>query len=100
MGSFSDALSILEGPPANGSPDAAPPAPPPPKSGQGSFGTALDILEGRVTPASKEQPKTGAAEAGLEGYLSGASFNWRDEVYGASKASGLPDWMGGFRAPI
>src|SRR5262249_28084616 len=42
----------------------------------------------------------GTGESALEGYLKGASANWRDEIYGASKASGLPDWMGGFRAPI
>lgn len=38
--------------------------------------------------------------AALEGALSGASANWRDEIYGASNASGLPEWMGGFRAPV
>jgi hypothetical protein len=101
MGSFSDALSILEAPSApsaNGSPDVAPPMP---RSEQGSFGAALDILEGRSAPTVKEtKPKIGTGEAGLEGYLSGASFNWRDEIYGASKASGLPDWLGGFRALI
>jgi hypothetical protein len=104
MGSFSDALSILEGPPANGRPSSSASASPdiaPPRSEQGSFGTALDILEDRSAPTMKEtKPKIGAGEAGLEGYLSGASFNWRDEVYGASKASGLPDWLGGFRALI
>jgi Inorganic Pyrophosphatase len=42
----------------------------------------------------------GTAESALEGYLKGASANWRDEIYGASKASGLPDWLGGFRAPV
>lgn len=42
----------------------------------------------------------GQGRAALEGYLSGASANFRDEIYGASKASGLPDWMGGFRAPV
>lgn len=46
------------------------------------------------------QPKTGTLESALEGYLGGASANFRDEIYGASKASGLPDWAGGFRAPV
>jgi hypothetical protein len=47
-----------------------------------------------------ETPSYGALESAGEGYLKGASANWRDEVYGASKASGLPDVLGGFRAPI
>jgi hypothetical protein len=42
----------------------------------------------------------GQGRALAEGVLSGVSANFRDEVYGASKASGLPEWMGGFRAPI
>src|SRR6267142_2380527 len=42
----------------------------------------------------------GTLESAGEGYLKGASANWRDEIYGASKASGLPDWLGGFRAPV
>jgi hypothetical protein len=96
---FADALSILEGPPANGSADVAPPGGAAPQ--ESSFSTALDILEGRVTPRAKEtKPEIGTAGAALEGYLSGASLNWRDEIYGASKASGLPDFLGGFRAPI
>lgn len=47
-----------------------------------------------------ETPKTTAGQAALEGALKGASANFRDEIYGASKASGLPDYLGGFRAPI
>lgn len=45
-------------------------------------------------------PKTTAMQAAGEGFLKGASANFRDEVYGASKASGLPDALGGFRAPV
>lgn len=45
-------------------------------------------------------PQVSGARALGEGYLSGASGNFRDEWYGASKASGLPDWLGGFRAPV
>lgn len=45
-------------------------------------------------------PKVGTGKAALEGYLSGASANFRDEVYGASEASGLPPVLGGFRAPV
>src|SRR5260370_24937522 len=45
-------------------------------------------------------PSYGTGESAWEGYLKGASANWRDEIYGASKASGAPDWLGGFRAPI
>lgn len=35
-----------------------------------------------------------------EGALQGLSANFRDEIYGASEASGLPNILGGFRAPI
>lgn len=38
--------------------------------------------------------------AALEGALSGVSANFNDEIYGASKASGLPEILGGFRAPV
>ncbi len=48
----------------------------------------------------EDTPDIGRARALGEGYLSGASANFRDEVYGASKASGLPDLLGGFRAPV
>lgn len=50
--------------------------------------------------AAKEAPQMTQARAALLGHLSGASANFADEVYGLSKASGLPDWMGGFRAPV
>lgn len=50
--------------------------------------------------AEKPAPKTSTGDAALEGYLTGAGAGWRDEIYGASKASGLPEWMGGFRAPV
>lgn len=45
-------------------------------------------------------PKVSQGRAAFEGVLSGASANFRDEVYGASHASGLPEWLGGIRAPI
>lgn len=46
------------------------------------------------------RPDIGQGRAALEGVLQGASANFGDEIYGASKASGLPEWMGGFRAPV
>jgi len=46
------------------------------------------------------RPDVGQGRAALEGALQGASANFSDEIYGASKASGLPEWMGGFRAPV
>src|SRR5262245_1922744 len=49
---------------------------------------------------SRFDDAAGAAQAGLEGYLSGISGNLRDEIYGLSEASGLPRWLGGFRAPV
>lgn len=45
-------------------------------------------------------PKMGGGEVALEGYLSGVSGNLRDEIYGLSEASGLPNELGGFRAPV
>lgn len=53
-----------------------------------------------ATAAKPKAPDVGQGTALKEGYLSGISANFSDEVYAASKASGLPDWMGGFRAPI
>lgn len=57
---------------------------------------------GDAWPGTPEStgPSYGTMESGFEGYLKGASANWRDEIYGASKASGLPDIIGGFRAPV
>jgi hypothetical protein len=64
---------------------------------------AFGILQQQIgsrQSASKPQAEVGAGRAALEGYLKGASGNFSDEVYGASKASGLPDVLGGFRAPV
>lgn len=40
------------------------------------------------------------AQSGGLGAAAGASANFHDEIVGASKASGLPEWLGGLRAPI
>src|SRR3569832_596180 len=53
-----------------------------------------------LSKLSEMKPHTSQGRAALEGALSGASANFRDEIYGASAASGLPEWLGGFRAPI
>lgn len=50
--------------------------------------------------AASKGPPVSSGRAGLEAFLSGVSADWRDEIYGASKASGLPEVVGGFRAPI
>lgn len=42
----------------------------------------------------------GPVKAGTEGFLAGISGNLRDELYGMSEASGLPKFLGGFRAPV
>jgi len=47
-----------------------------------------------------KQSRVSQGTAAKEGYLAGASLGFRDEIKGASVASGLPDWMGGFRAPV
>lgn len=67
---------------------------------------AFDDLIPKDAPANafadlvpkKEQVSQGHAL--LEGGLSGASANFRDEIYGASEASGLPHVLGGLRAPV
>jgi hypothetical protein len=41
-----------------------------------------------------------AGRAFAEGAASGLSANLRDEIYGLSRASGLPEILGGFRAPV
>lgn len=46
------------------------------------------------------RPQVSQGRAALEGALSGTGFGLRDEALAASRASGLPEWMGGFRAPI
>jgi hypothetical protein len=43
---------------------------------------------------------TTQTDALLKGYLSGATANLADEIYGLSEASGLPRELGGFRAPV
>jgi hypothetical protein len=45
-------------------------------------------------------PQVSGGQAALRGYLNGASAGFDDEVKGLSDASGLPDWLGGFRAPV
>lgn len=49
--------------------------------------------------ATARGPEVSAMRAAGEGYLDTASFGFRDEAKGLSEASGLPDWLGGFRAP-
>lgn len=46
------------------------------------------------------EPQYGALESASEGLMKGVALNWRDEIRGASAASGLPEALGGFRAPI
>jgi|SRR5262245_7469536 len=61
----------------------------------GPDGTVPDAPATEAAP-----PAVSQLEAARLGYISGASANFGDEIYGLSKASGLPDWMGGFRAPV
>jgi hypothetical protein len=53
-----------------------------------------------ATGGAAAPPGMDQSEALRLGYISGASANFGDEIYGLSKASGLPDWLGGFRAPV
>jgi hypothetical protein len=60
---------------------------------------AWDILQKKLGQEPKG-PQYGAGVSAVEGAMTGLSANWRDEIVGASKASGLPGWLGGFRVPI
>lgn len=51
-------------------------------------------------PDVASDPKNSTTESAVEGFLTGAGAGFRDEIYGASKASGLPEVLGGFRAPV
>lgn len=53
-----------------------------------------------MTNNPRVRQEVGRGRAAYEGALAGASLNFGDEIYGASKASGLPEILGGFRAPI
>lgn len=53
--------------------------------------------------ASSEPPKDSTnttVDSAVEGALTGVGAGFRDEMYAASKASGLPEILGGFRAPV
>jgi hypothetical protein len=53
-----------------------------------------------ASSARKQDNGVSTLRAFGEGALSGITANFNDEIYGASKASGLPDILGGFRAPV
>lgn len=76
-------------------------APAPVASAPSNF---FDQFDGQSKPFVPQQPDSrpdvGQGTAAMEGFLSGASGNFRDEIYGASEASGLPKALGGFRAPV
>lgn len=75
----------------------------PPASAPASAPTPAPNLSGMSTEELRKiagTPQVSRSQAALEGYLSGASADFRDEIYAASEASGLPRALGGFRAPI
>jgi hypothetical protein len=78
----------------------APTAQPPPASAPPGSADAFAEFRAPSASPSAVSPPVSQARAAVLGGLSGASANFADEVYGLSKASGLPDWMGGFRAPV
>lgn len=53
-----------------------------------------------VDGETRSGPSNSATDSAIEGALTGAGAGFRDEIYAASKASGLPDALGGFRAPV
>ena len=99
---MADTLPIVPSAP----PEAAPDASQAPATAKPLFDPTqpFEAVAGAKPPFDPSKPyeavPTSTGEALYEGALAGASANWRDEIYGASKASGLPDWMGGFRAPV
>ncbi|MTW19427.1 hypothetical protein GJ689_24865 [Rhodoplanes serenus] len=64
---------------------------PAPQAGQG------DADPWAAFPAAAD---VGWARALFEGVLGGASANFRDELYGVARASGLPEPVGGLRIPV
>lgn len=62
-------------------------------------GVTADQLRPPVTQGPPA-PTISGGEAAYEGALSGASGGWRDEIKGASEASGMNPALGGFRAPF
>jgi hypothetical protein len=76
------------------SPGTAPAGP-----GDGS-GDQVILPPLRSDTRSAGGPQVPTAAAFGEGFLDTAGMGWRDEIYGASEASGLPGWLGGLRAPL
>ncbi len=70
------------------------------ESDSNPFSKYADPSQVPIGTTQGAQEDVGRGGALLEGYLSGASANFRDEVYGLSEASGLPKAIGGFRAPV
>ncbi|RAI31494.1 hypothetical protein [Rhodoplanes serenus] len=64
---------------------------PAPQSGQG------DADPWAAFPATAD---VGWARALFEGLLGGATANFRDELYGVARASGMPEPVGGLRIPV
>jgi hypothetical protein len=62
-------------------------------------GVTADQLRRPVTQGPPA-PVISGGEAAYEGALTGAGAGWRDEIKGASEASGLDPALGGFRAPF
>lgn len=64
---------------------------------------ADDEFDYRSRPAAapeRDTPTVSQGRAAVLGFGAGVTGNWGDEIYGYSKGSGLPEWMGGFRAPV
>ncbi|MFI5011702.1 MAG: hypothetical protein ACHQAY_05085 [Hyphomicrobiales bacterium] len=53
---------------------------------------AVDILHGNLHPTK--------IESAVRGALEGESYGFNNEIYGLSRASGLPEILGGWRAPL
>ncbi len=53
-----------------------------------------------TTDEKSASPTNTATDSAIEGALTGAGAGFRDEIYAASKASGFPEILGGFRAPF
>lgn len=53
-----------------------------------------------TTDEKSASPTNTATDSAIEGALTGAGAGFRDEIYAAAKASGAPEFLGGFRAPF
>src|SRR5262249_49290151 len=78
------------------------PAAPQPQHPQDAAPKPVDPWAGWTNEGPNSPPRLdiSRSKAFIKGALDTMSFGTRDEIRGLSVASGLPEWMGGYRAPV